>query len=142
MLHVLELDKHEVTISGLGSQKDEGKGTLWWPILNDENEQGDLIIKDELYAPNLPISLANPPQIRTQQKDHKDAKYAGNTEYFTMHLNDFDLITLYDTNTNLPIYYSAPNGKQYHPYLCQLNIENNNSTLSAYTATLSNAQRE
>ena len=59
-----------------------------------------------------------------------------------MHLNDFNLTTLYDTNTNLPIYYSAPNFEQYHAYSCQPTFEKSNSTIFAYTATLSNPQRE
>jgi hypothetical protein len=59
-----------------------------------------------------------------------------------MHLKDFNLTTLYDTNINLPIYYLAPNGQQYSAYLCQPTFENNNSTIFAYTSTLSNAQRE
>ena len=112
------------------------------PILNDKNEQVYLIIKDALYAPNLPIILTNLLQILTQQKDHKNAKYTGNTESFTMHLNNFDLTTLYDTNMNLPIYYSAPSSKQYHAYLCNPTFENNSNTLFAYTAFLSNSQGE
>ena len=56
----IALDKHEVTINGPGALQVEGKGTLRWFILNNENKQVDIIIKDALYAPNLPIRLANP----------------------------------------------------------------------------------
>ena len=138
----IELDEHDTTINGLGALQVKGKGTLRWSMLNDENEQVDLIIKDALYAPKLPIRLANPRQILNKQHDHKRTKYTGNTESFTMHLNDYNLTTLYDTNTNLPIYYSAPNSKQYDAYLCHPTHGDNNSTVYAYTATLSNAQRE
>jgi hypothetical protein len=77
----IEIDKHETTINGLGSLKVEGKGTVQWTILNDENKQVDLIIKDALYAPNLPIILANPLQILNQQNNRKRVKYTGNTEF-------------------------------------------------------------
>ena len=33
----IELDKHEDTIHGLRALRGEGKGTLRWTILNDEN---------------------------------------------------------------------------------------------------------
>ena len=46
----IELYKHKVAISGLGSLKVEGKGTLQWPILNDENKQVNVIIRDALHS--------------------------------------------------------------------------------------------
>ena len=70
----IEIDKHDTTINGLGALKVEGKWTIRWSMLNDENEQVDLIIKDALYAPNLLIILANPRQILNQQNDCKRVK--------------------------------------------------------------------
>ena len=78
----IEIDKHKTTINGLGALKVEGKGTVRWPILNDDNKQVDLIIRDALHAPNLPIILANTLQILNQQNNCKRVKYTRNTESF------------------------------------------------------------
>ena len=32
------IDKQETTINGLGALKVEGKGTVWWSIINHKNE--------------------------------------------------------------------------------------------------------
>ena len=138
---IIKLDRYKDDVSGLGAIRVEGKGNIQWPILNDNNEQVELVIKGALYAPNLPIQYANPLLILSQQLVHKNTRYEGNTENVTMHLNDFNISKLYDTNTNLPIYYSAPDGKHHHSYLSQPTIENNNNKQFAYTATLSNLQR-
>ena len=47
----IELDKHDVTISGLGALQVKGKWTLQWSILYDEDKQVNLFIKTHYTHP-------------------------------------------------------------------------------------------
>ena len=105
-------------VEGLGTHNIVGTGSVKYKILDDNGNIKSLIIHDAIHVPTLKIRLISIQQVAQQSTD---PLAGGHVLAQHLHLrwdNNIKTIT-YNSNSNLPILCTAPNGKIAAAYITQ-----------------------